>query len=1121
MLLDNSTEEQKVITEFQTNSGNNKIFKAVTGYFTVGALHDVFEAMKSSEEFTIIFGDLLQEDSKDVPIDLINGNISLQDAFDIPEKAKKVIEVLKTDKVKIKVLEPNFCHAKVYLAVSDNKRNSYYVTGSSNLTEAGLGIKTYHNIELNIIGTGIDPQFDELEKWYDNLWSDKQARDKITLEDGSKKDVKQYLIDLIGDFTIKYDPIEIYYKVLFELFRNQINDERDPQLLKDLGKLENSKVYSTLYEFQQKGVLSMIKMLNKYNGAILADAVGLGKTWSALAVIKYFQNKGYKTVLLVPKKLEQNWRAYKLHQGSLFEEDRFDYVIRFHTDLQDERIDNKSDGLKLKNFFQSNDKKLFVIDESHNLRNSKSGRYNYLVEHLLNEEVNPNHKVLMLSATPINTSFTDIRNQFKLMVNNSIDGFHEHFGIRNVDALFNRVQKQFNKWRGEDTGTINDLVQMLPDEFATLADHLIVARTRKVIKGMAEGFNFPSIEKPISNFYITPSEIGTLESFEDLFVKFPDRLAAYSPYLYIEDDRNKSVLENEAQRDFFLVKMMYILMVKRLESSWYGFFSTIKKIREKTNLVFELIKEYERGESGLSLLSVVDEDFDEEENEDFTFNGDSEKFSIGKRRLKIKNIDDSGNLQLMKEHLKDDLNQMDLIIANLEKFDSQIAKENKSTSKDTKLEKLISYITEKQDSGKNKKVLVFTAYRDTAFYLYSELNKRGISKTAMVSGSEAYYYKSEELFKKYNGILERFCPYTKLFKEKVWREFESTLNPDEKKTIDNYNKWLDWIKDNDSDTQHILEEEVDILIATDCLSEGQNLQDCDCVVNYDIHWNPVRIIQRVGRVDRLGSPNSTFKVANFWPTDNIDKYLNLEGRIVDRLVAARMAGTEVESDMMKRLKNKMQDDDTDTRQLEKLTKQLEQNIDELDGDESFGFDNLSLDPFRQDLIGTLNDDGNRWSKIPKGSFSGFVAVNTDFCPQQGVIALMGYPAKKRYAENHAFKSFKLVFVNEDGKSLHVNQMKTLNALNIHKKETRSVPQSIDNREVDAIEKYRNMLLTYFEKNADDSTIEAKDSKKNELANILSGNKTTLDNVFEHKDGLDALADPKNYELLAWMIVSKS
>jgi superfamily II DNA or RNA helicase len=1121
MLLDNSTDDKKVINWINSKTPNDVNFKAITGYFTIGALYDVLKSLETSKEISVIFGDILTEEAVDVPIDLINGNIKLEDAFQIPEKAEYVIEKLKEDRINIKVLEPNFCHAKVYLAVSTEINQGYYITGSSNLTEAGLGIKKYHNIELNILGGQMDSQFKELNDWFDALWIDDKARTKITLPDKSKKDVKEYLIELISAFTKEYDPLEIYYKILFELFRNVITEGDDPQFLKDLGRLENSKVYRSLFEFQQKGVLSLIKMLNKYNGAILADAVGLGKTWSALAVIKHFQNKGYKTVLLVPKKLEQNWRAYQYHQGSQFEEDHFDYVIRFHTDLQDERIDNKADGLKLKSFFQSNEKKLFVIDESHNLRNSKSGRFKYLVDNVLNDKVNPNHKVLMLSATPINTSFTDVRNQFKLMINNSINGFAEHFGITNIDSLFQRVQKEFAKWREDEYGTIQELINQLPNEFAILADHLIVARTRNVIKGMAQGLDFPTLLKPVDNFYETPSEMGTFETFEDLVDHFPEKMAAYSPYLYIKDDNIKSVLEDEAQRDFFLVKMMQILMVKRLESSWYGFFETTKKIREKTNNVFELIKEYEKGNKHLKILAETGEDVETEEEEDFSFHPEDGKYTIGKRELMIKEIEDSGMLETMKKDLKEDLDGFDLIISNLEKFSKLIDGETGLKSIDTKLEKLIEYIHTKQKNSPNKKILIFSAYRDTAYYLYTQLKKRGINKTAMVSGSEAYYYKSTESFKSFNSILERFCPYTKLYREKVWREFEATMPADFKKTIDNYPEWVNWIKLNDEEATLKLDEEIEILIATDCLSEGQNLQDCDCVVNYDIHWNPVRIIQRVGRVDRLGSPNETFKVANFWPTDSIDKYLTLEGRIVDRLVAARLAGTEIEKDLMERLQRKMVNDSTESKQKEKLIRELEQNVTDIEGNESFGFDNLSLDVFRQDLIGHMNGlEGNKWRGIPKGSFSGFVSHNEDFLPEEGVIALMGYPAQKKYSETHVFKHFKLVYIGKDGKPVHSNQMKTLNALNMHRNEIRVVPELLDQRDSATIQMYREILVKYFDQFADDSTFESKKTKKDNLDDIMSGNIKSLKKVFESEEGVDALVKKENYDLLAWVVVQK-
>jgi superfamily II DNA or RNA helicase len=1101
MILDNSTEEKKIINWFKNETPEDIKFNIVTGYFTIGALYDFIQIVKDkSTEINIVFGDMLLDDQIDFPVDLLNGNIQISDTFSLPMKAKEVVDFLKKDLIKIKILEPNFCHAKVYLAVSNKSiTKGYYVTGSSNLTEAGLGIKYQNNIELNIAGQPTDPQNGELKVWFDNLWNDHKAKDQLVNIDQKLIDVKQYLINLIENFYKSYTPEEIYYKILYELFKSQLDDKESPNFLREIGRLENSTIYQELYPFQQKGVISLIKMLEKFNGAILADAVGLGKTWSALANMKYYQNKGFETILIVPKKLHQNWQHYHKRQNSLFKDDEFDFVLRYHTDLQDERIESKQDHLTLDSFFQSNTNKLFIIDESHNLRNNKTGRYKYLLENLLNTDKNPNHKVLLLSATPINTSLNDIKNQFKMMVSDKNDGFKDYLGIRNLNSLFANAQHKFNEWRSDKNGTIEHLIQKLPEQFTTLADNLIIARTRKIITDLT----FPKALKPI-NVYVTPEQIGTIENFEELFKKFPPNMAVYSPYLYLKKKGKVSVLDDEWQRDAFLVKMMYILLVKRLESSWNAFYLTLNKILEKSNNIYAAIQEYEKNKISITLdggNSLFDEDEDDE-------------YTVGKREIKLSDIEKDGNLKLFKDHIKEDINVMQQVIEDLKTFQGQVSTEKDYKSKDKKIEELISQINTKQSKGKNKKVLIFTTYRDTAYYLYDELKKRGFNKTAVVSGSDSMYAFSDEKLKKFEPILERFCPYTKLYIGKKWENYSV------KKSKDDFENWKIWIKENDIKTQAILDEEIEILIATDCLSEGQNLQDCDFVVNYDIHWNPVRIIQRVGRVDRIGSPNDSFGVLNFWPTDNINEYLNLEDRIVDRLVAVRLTGAEVNNDLIDRLSERMINDNTDENQKRKLLEQMTQSIEDIEDSKSFGFSDLTLDIFRQELNASIRLDAKKWERIPKGSFSGFKITNSDLCPTNGVIALMGYPARNKTNQSHAFKTFKLIYLDEQGKLVDDSQIKTLTALSTHFKEKRNVPEKVDKRDLDELNKYSSMFETYFNNLNNTESDEYTKVKVEAMKGLKSGSVIAKMKENDSEHGLEELLKKENYELIAWMIVKE-
>ncbi|HPW67718.1 MAG TPA: phospholipase D-like domain-containing protein, partial [Salinivirgaceae bacterium] len=345
MILDNENENKKVhewISQY-TEAGKLDI---VTGYFTIGALAFLSRQVNDKiNDFRLVLGDIVNVDIEDNrPLDLLNENISIEASLKLSSVAQEAVNFLKQNKVIAKTLEPNFCHAKNYLfnPSENDDRKKYFISGSSNLTEAGIGLKTTNNVELNIAETGNNNQYKELVSWFENLWVRPQAhKDKTIIHnDGTKTkvDFKEYLIHEIEKIFIKYTPREIYFKILFELFGSQlIEQENDPDFSRQVGRLENSVIYNALYDFQKKGVLSLIRMLQKYNGAILADAVGLGKTWSALAVMKFFQLQGREVLLLCPKKLENNWKRYRKNQESKFEKDQFDFFVRFHTDMSEER----------------------------------------------------------------------------------------------------------------------------------------------------------------------------------------------------------------------------------------------------------------------------------------------------------------------------------------------------------------------------------------------------------------------------------------------------------------------------------------------------------------------------------------------------------------------------------------------------------------------------------------------------------------------------------------------------------------------------------------------------------------------------------------------------------------
>jgi superfamily II DNA or RNA helicase len=1127
MLLDNENENLKVHEWISLYTEKGKL-DIVTGYFTIAALAWLSKQVNDKiSEFRLVLGDIVNIDTENNrPLDLLNENITVEASLKLSSLSQEAVRFLKQDKVKSKTLEPNFCHAKSYLFDPEkmDDRNKYFISGSSNLTEAGIGLKRTNNIELNIAETGNNNQYKELIDWFEKLWVRPEAHKEKTIlapnNTSFKIDFKQYLIDEIERIFIKYTPRELYYKVLFELFGNQMmNTENDPDFNRQIGRLENSTIFNILYEFQKKGVLSLIKMLQKYNGAILADAVGLGKTWSALAVMKFFQLQGREVILLCPKKLDNNWRRYLKYQDSRFEKDQFDFFIRFHTDMHEDRVDKYTD--RADKLFTNDKPKLFVIDESHNLRNDKSNRYKFLLEQILkrNEDV----KVLLLSATPINNSLNDIRNQFKLMVQGNVNGFEESLGIKNLDYSFRTAQKVFNEWREDPSPKIGDFIKKLPANFFTLTDSLIVARTRKMIDGKQTGLTFPIKTKPV-NLFVTPSQLGNFESFEELFDHFPPMLSGYQPSFYLEDDKTegKDVLYDERQRDRFLVKMMYILMVKRLESSWYSFDSTVGKIKDHHQNALDKIKAYQNGKVNSGVVSENESLFDDDE-----LQGDYEELTLGKKRkIYLSDIDGAGNLDNFKKDLKKDLDALDNLHINLQKFKSKLENEilrpDNFKSEDDKLETLISQINKKKGSNENNnnpKVVIFTVYRDTAQYLFNQLKNRGFEKVAMISGSGSQTTDSDEETKNFEPILERFAPFTKLFMEKEW-DFKSI-----KTGIEAYHEWIEWVAKNHTITYAKIQKPIDILIATDALSEGQNLQDADMVINYDIHWNPVRIIQRMGRIDRLGSPNTKIFGINFWPSNNINSYLNLQGKIEQRMAAMKLAGAEVDAQFSDSFKEMIHDESLDQRMNHRMMEQMQVTFDDLDGQDTFGFDDLSLESYRQDLLEEFNKDKAKYLKMPKGIYTGFNA-NKSICNENGLIALLGFPSKPPKTINHEYKVFDLIYIDKKGKQVLLNQKEVLDALTHHKDKDRFVPESIDKGDEIAIQELVSALKGWLDIQAIDEQImedgtvkkvmgaEAKDL----LSKLRKGDKNALSRVkqnikVEGKFQLD------NFDLIIWFLVT--
>lgn len=1054
MLLDNKTQKEdnelyKVFDFIRkyTEDGNLDV---VTGFFSVNALALMQDELQQTEKFRFVLGNLMQDEAQvNKIIDLLNGNTGIDSSLALSLSAKKAVEFLTQEKVAVKTVQKNFCHAKAYIYHDKDPRKKYHIVGSSNLTDAGLGLRESSNVELNTASTGDNNDWKEVKKWFDNLWKE-VALEKIELPDKTKIETKQYIIDLISRLFKEYSPKDLYYKILYELFKDDLLSlSTDADFNKEVKHLSETIVYKTLYPYQQKGVISLIKMLQKYNGAILADAVGLGKTWTALAVMKYFQSKGYSVVLLCPKKLENNWRQYQSGNNSKFEKDEIEYIVRYHSDLQDERLNTAYPDFPLPKI-QRKQKILLVIDESHNLRNDKSSRYKFLVEKLLQpERTSRDVKVLQLSATPINNKLLDIRNQFKLMTKGLDNGFMDNkLGIPSLENIFRTAQKDYTEWSKMPNRKISDFIEKLQEDFFLLTDSLIVARTRKLIEGEFGKMNFPQKEQPI-NEYIAPEDIGDLKTFDDILNALKVNMTAYQPSDYMDKKDVISVLDDARLREGFLVKMMYILLIKRLESSWYSFKITLENILNHHKNALSKVNQFIRTQRE----DVITDEFDEEYQEDLLDAIDEtgmekEDITLGKKNpVKLSDIT---NISLFKKHLEADIAKLLALKQNLDIFETGY---QEGKVHDPKLERLIAYIQEKQLQN-NKKVLIFTVYKDTAKFLYDELKKRKLGNVAYVSGSQSETFDNYS-GKKFETILERFAPFTKLYNEKDWSELyeKSGLNEDylegDKWNVP-FEKWMELIHKYDRQTLKKLENPIDILVATDCLSEGQNLQDCDMIINYDIHWNPVRLIQRMGRIDRLGSPNKTIKGINFWPAKDYEDYLNLKSRVEIRMITMTLVGAELDI-LTPEIERIIKENPLLSAQTQKMLQQLQLTWDDIeDGEETLGLDNFSLEQFRQELFEFFKKNGEFFKKISNGVYTGF-----RFCPNQkwhtmpdSIVAVLGYPKKPDDAKDYVYPEIHLLHQKYDGGNVKTtllqNRQEILNLLRFHKEEKRFVPKSIDN-----------------------------------------------------------------------------
>ncbi|TAD97538.1 MAG: ATP-dependent helicase, partial [Oscillatoriales cyanobacterium] len=778
--------------------------------------------------------------------------------------------------------QSNLLHGKMYHIAHNGTENA--IMGSSNFTMRGLGLGTKkNNIELNL---EVDSKRDtrDLKAWFDELWNDAELIEDV------KQDVLLYLEQLYQNNSPEF----IYYKTLFHIFETFLDDLEKSDILSEQLHFFDTEIWKSLFEFQKDGVKAAINKIRRYNGCIIADSVGLGKTFEALAVIKYFELRNQKVVVLCPKKLRENWTVYLAQNNSeLNPLVKVDDIIK--------------SGVKT--------------------------------------------QVLLLSATPVNNDLKDLRNQLYFITEDRDAAFGESLGITSLRDILADAQGKFTKWakKSKERQT-SELLEELSSAFFKLLDELTIARSRKHIQkyykdAIAQLGGFPERLKPISVFPEIDRE-GEFMSYEQLNSEISKyQLSLFNPSKYVLSPY-RSVYENKGVRNFkqsdrerCLIGMMKVNFLKRLESSIHSFGltmdRTINKIEylEKKIQNFQQLQQSRDANQTVIFSDLMIEDFDDEELQD--------AMQVGQKLIfQMAHLD----VETWLKDLKRDKEQLKNIYNSAQSI---------SVERDAKLAELKELIAEKvrnptinKHGQPNRKVLVFTAFADTAVYLYEGLREWATLdlkiNLALVTGGSA---KNKTTFGKneFNHVLTNFSPFAK-------KRAQIPSMPQDG--------------------------EIDLLIATDCISEGQNLQDCDYLINYDIHWNPVRIIQRFGRCDRIGSPNHTVQLINFWPTEDLDQYINLKNRVEARMTLADMAGTF--EDNLLEVKEIQELIESDLKYRDKQLLRLKDEVLDIeDFTETLALTEFTLDDFRMELAKYIESNRKLLQDAPLGLYA-VVPTNSEY-----------------------------------------------------------------------------------------------------------------------------------------------
>ncbi|NCC60345.1 MAG: ATP-dependent helicase [Verrucomicrobiae bacterium] len=968
----------------------------VSAYFTIYAYAALKEQLDNIKHLRFLFGEprfiqsLDPEKTEKKAFRIENDSLSLSNCL-MQKKIARECAAWIEKKVDVRsIVKPGFLHGKMYH--TDNNGVSEAIIGSSNFTVSGLGLgASGNNVELNLEVNDNRDRID-LKNWFDEVWNDEALVEDV------KTEVLAYLAQLYQN----HSPEFIYFKTLFHIFEDYLSEAERGGLLDEKTGFFESSVWSMLYDFQKDGVKGAINKILKHNGCIIADSVGLGKTFEALAVIKYFELLNGRVLVLCPKKLEDNWKVFRENDTrNPLLADRFAYTVLAHTDLGRNIYDTHNWG----NY------DLIVIDESHNFRNNTRGkeredgtrritRYEFLMDKALKSGVDT--KVLLLSATPVNNSLKDLRNQLLLITQDNDQAFLDSLKVSSIAQAMKNAQTHFSQWadpKKNPERKVSRLLDALDSTFFKLLDELTIARSRRHIVsyyGSKDVGEFPTRLKPKALHPATDTK-GYFPPYDELHAAISEyKLTIFTPSVYINPDfiseypeaaDDVSVLEDQKQRESYLIGMMRTNYLKRLESSVHSFEVSIDRTIKKID---DLLSKIDHFEGNLDEYTSPDlfKDQGEEEEADLL-----ERLMVGKKlKIKLEHIDRAA----WKKDLKKDRKQL---VAIHEKAAAVTA------DRDAKLQELKRLIEDKISNplnADNRKVLVFTAFSDTASYLYKSLKEwiredMGL-ECALVTGTgdnrttfnPAGYKKQTDFI----SILTNFSPRSK-----------------------SRAKMPSMPQDGD----------IDILFATDCISEGQNLQDCDYLVNYDIHWNPVRIIQRFGRIDRLGSTNKQIQLVNFWPTEDLNKYINLKDRVEARMamvdLAASGADNLLDPDQLEALMNEEM-----TYREKQLVRLRDEIIDLEEMDDNVSLSEFTLDDFRVELMNYLASNRQILEDSPMGLYTVVPDLsamkNADLFDKNwheivkpGVIYCLCHknpPDQKKSSNVNPLGKYYLVYIRNDG-----------------------------------------------------------------------------------------------------------